>query len=153
LSKSISNPLVEELMVMKQRMDALYAENFRDVLEQAETDSQLVNWEPLVDIWETEDSWALQVDLPGVSEADLNLEIDKNTLLIKGTRTVRAPIPNAKGLQAERPRGQFLRSVAVPDETSRGPVTAQLDQGVLTIEISKIAQAAHKITVRRGYTG
>jgi HSP20 family protein len=150
LSKSLSNPLVEELMVMKQRMDTLYAQNFHDLQEQAEAKQQPVDWEPLVDIWESEESWTAQVDLPGVSDEDLNLEIDNNTLMIKGTRTVRASAPEAEELQAERPAGPFSRSVTVPDEPLRGPVKAQLHQGVLTIEISKNPQAARKITVRRG---
>jgi HSP20 family protein len=148
LTKLAANPLVDELLVMKQRMDTLYAESFGATQKQNESPETKEDWVPALDILETEDAWMALIDLPGVADEDLQLEIENLRLTVKGVRRTGRARNNAQILQAERPSGRFNRVVTLPETAASDQVKAELINGVLTIEIPKNGQNVRKIPVR-----
>jgi HSP20 family protein len=148
LTKLAANLLVDELMVMKQRMDTLYAESFGATREQTESPETTEDWEPAMDIVENEDAWMALIDLPGVADEDLQLEIESTRLTIKGVRRRSGTRANAQVVQSECPIGRFSRAVTLPETAAREQVKAELSNGVLTIEIPNNGQTARKIPVR-----
>jgi HSP20 family protein len=123
---------VRDLRHLKEKVDTL----FRDVLGRAGSDAapELQGaWRPPVDVWEEGDSYQVRVDLPGVAAADVTVEIEGGVLSIRGERRTGAPVPTEDFLRAERPRGRFALSMALPDSVDPHGIDATQKDGVLEI--------------------
>jgi HSP20 family protein len=87
----------------------------------------------------------IALDLPGIKRDALEIDIDDNRLIVKGTRVV----DEEKARRSERPRGRFLRSFSVPASVDQGKIGADYKDGVLQIRLPKRAeQKAQKIEVK-----
>jgi HSP20 family protein len=145
-----------QLQEMKQRMDQLFTESFesrKPRSDAAETSEHLDRWEPLMDIWESEGSWLLVMDLPGVADEDLQVEFAENKLTVKGVRKPMHGPEERKAAQIERPQGAFSRTFVLPGKIRQETIKAELRQGELTLLISKEPgpQAARqRVEVRSG---
>lgn len=149
MNKPADRALLEELMGMKKRMDSLYAERFAERLQESSTDDPYPVWQPLMDVYETEAVWTAVVDLPGVVEENLEVKVERSRLVIQGTRSGSPKQPDdATAIRNERPTGRFHRELALPENLSGDQIKAELNRGVLTVQIAKKAQAGRKITVR-----
>lgn len=103
---------------------------------------------PRVDIYEDENGIVLLADLPGVANDRLNLQVDRNTLLIEAEATVDAPQP-MKALYAEVRNPRYRRGFALGSELDTAAVQANLKDGVLTLRLPKKAEhQPRKITVQ-----
>lgn len=148
------NTMMNKLAEMKKRMDALYAESFKpEDAQPPEGEAASVEWEPAADIAERDDSIAFFVDLPGVPESHLTVEVAQSRLVVRGRRE--APDagegnPGPRSLR-ERPFGAFRRVFAIPDDCRTESVRAELKAGVLSIRIPRHSSASgstHKVVVR-----
>lgn len=90
---------------------------------------------PLVDLEETDDSFVLEVELPGVKREDIDLQVDQNRVRLTGTRKERERV----GLLRHRTRttGRFSFGLTLPLPVDSDAVTASLDSGVLTVVVPK----------------
>jgi HSP20 family protein len=149
LSNPADRALLQELMGMKKRMDSLYAESCAERLQEPSTEEHCSDWQPLVDVYETDSDWTAVVDLPGVVEENLEVNAEPSRLIIQGTRYGCAKQPDdTTAIRTERPTGRFRRELALPENLSGDQVKAELNRGVLTVQIAKQVQASRKITVR-----
>jgi len=141
--------LVEELIGMKKRIEGLYAESTGKGECNAEPRDESPAWQPLVDVYESDATWTVVADLPGVLEENLEVKVERFCLVIQGTR-VGLVTDSGRGetVQSERPHGGFFRELALPDGLAADQVKAELNRGVLTVEIAKKVHAGRKITVR-----
>lgn len=102
-------------------------------------------WMPPVDIFETETAFVLAADLPGVHQENVDIQFDRNTLTISGTRGATLPgrEKNAqlRVFSAERLSGSFSRSVRLPEHVDVEKIAATFDAGVLTVTIPKSTAA------------
>jgi HSP20 family protein len=94
---------------------------------------------PRFDIEETEDAWIVETDLPGVKRKDMDVEVRDGELLITGEIKER----ERKGILRHRTRhaGRFEVRVALPGDVDPERVDAELDHGVLTVQIPKPERA------------
>lgn len=100
-------------------------------------------FQPLVDIDETDKSYSMSVDLPGVKREDIKVDLKENVLTISGERK-RESEANENGVRAyERIYGQFHRSFSLPQNVDVTRVEAKLEDGVLKVTLpkSELAQA------------
>jgi len=100
--------------------------NTRDEFERAD-------WTPASDIYETESGYVIAVDLPGVERDAVEIDLDDNRLVIRGTRV----IPESDKQRIERPGGKFLRSFSVPGSVEQSQIGAEYKDGVLQIKLPK----------------
>ena len=102
-------------------------------------DSSVVTsqWMPLVDIKEEADRFVLLADIPGVDPQDIDVQMDKGLLTIKGERTLEARSENERFSRTERVHGVFHRRFALPDSADPERITASGRNGVLQIVIPK----------------
>lgn len=104
---------------------------------------------PQVNVWEEPESLVLQAELPGVEAKDLELMVTGgNQLSIKGSR--KQPEP-AKGVwhRQERAFGNFSRNLELPFAVDAEKIDAQIENGVLTVKLSKHASTKpRKISVK-----
>jgi HSP20 family protein len=94
---------------------------------------------PRFDIEETEETWIVETDLPGVKRKDMDVEVRDGELLITGEIKER----ERKGMLRHRTRhtGRFEVRVALPGDVDPERVDAELDHGVLTVQIPKPERA------------
>lgn len=108
---------------------------------------------PAINIAETEDSFSITMDCPGMEEKDFQVERMGNQLLISGERKWEQEKKNKEFRQLESQYGRFERTVELPMNARTDPaaITARYKQGVLTITVPKIEKTpAAKIPVHAG---
>lgn len=89
---------------------------------------------PEVDILETKEDYLLLADMPGVAKADLELLLEGNELTIVGRR--QRPV-TGDVLVSEIELRDYRRSFVLDPQIATDRITAQLDQGVLTVHLPK----------------
>ncbi|MEN8182544.1 MAG: Hsp20/alpha crystallin family protein [Myxococcota bacterium] len=105
-------------------------------------------WQPLLDVFETEKAVVVRVELAGVRREDLRLSVEAETLRIRG---VRRPPEHSEELerlhQMEIAFGPFERSVRIAIPFDRDQVSANLEDGYLSVILPK--RTARSIEVKR----
>ena len=92
---------------------------------------------PQIDVSGDENCYEISLDLPGLKEEDLSLEIKDDVLAIKGSKDERSEDKNKHYYRVERSYGSFQRTLALPDDANADEITARLDKGVLRLEIPR----------------
>jgi len=94
---------------------------------------------PLADVEETEDSYIVDIELPGVRREDVTLETTGEHLTVTGERRERQRVGLLR--QQTRSTGQFRYEVTLPSDVDAEKVTATLDHGVLHVVVPKTEAA------------
>jgi HSP20 family protein len=103
---------------------------------------------PATDLIESETHYIVRADLPGLSEDDINVELDGNLLSISGERSSEDEQRTGGYLRVERSSGSFRRSVRLPQGIDGNAIEASFDRGVLEVSVPKPEQARpHKIAI------
>jgi HSP20 family protein len=102
--------------------------------------STLRRWIPPMDLVETEDDFVLRADLPGLSENDVNIELEDNVLTVSGERKAEHEERKEGYYRVERASGAFSRSLTLPEGVDPDSVKAGFDKGVLEVRIPKPEQ-------------
>jgi HSP20 family protein len=95
------------------------------------------NWVPALDVWETDAELVYAFDLPGVTEQDIELELDNDTLTVSARREQRGEVSADRFYRFERRFGTFSRAVGLPPSTDESKVTANYKDGVLEVHVNK----------------
>jgi len=98
---------------------------------------------PAVVFADTGDALTLRVDLPGLTDKDIDIDVTANVLSLKASRKVEAP----QGYTAHRRERQsfsFAQSYELPTRVDPEKVQASLKQGVLTLTLPKAPEAQPK---------
>lgn len=133
----------EELAQLKRQMERLY-EDAREPYQRAQAGVF-----PLVNLTEGKDHYYVRAELPGVKPEDLDIQATANSIAISGERKIAAEEKSARYHRREREAGNFSRMIGLPGDIDPDKVEANLENGILTIEISKLEAAKPKqITVR-----
>jgi HSP20 family protein len=91
---------------------------------------------PSTDIFETGDALKIVMEVPGVPKDAVDVRIENDVLSVEA----RIETTNYNGLEpvyTEYPVGHFARSFTLPDQVDQHNITAQLDDGVLTLTLNK----------------
>ena len=104
---------------------------------------------PLIDLTEDKDKYYIRAELPGVKGNELDIQIKENTLAISGERKIAAEEESARYHRREREAGTFSRMIGLPGDIDSDKVDAKLENGILTVAVSKVEAAKPKqITVK-----
>lgn len=104
---------------------------------------------PEVELVERDNAYALDVDLPGIRQEDIQISVDDyNVLTIRGERRGEEK-KRARGYEySERSYGSFSRSIELPRGVDTSKIDADYHDGVLSLHIPKTEQAmARKIPI------
>ncbi len=123
---------------------------------------ELLNWDPFFsgrptsafvpafEVKETNDSFVLRADMPGVEEKDLDIAVHNGVLTVSGTRSAEERKDGENYMLYERQYGSFSRSFALPETADGDRIEASLKNGVLALTIGKREQAKpRKIEIKR----
>jgi HSP20 family protein len=92
-------------------------------------------WIPPTDAWETAEGFVVQIDLPGVDERDLTVQVEGDRLVVSGRR--RSTGPPARFHCMERSSGAFSRAFVLPERVDATHVRTTLRDGLLRLELPK----------------
>ncbi len=109
-------------------------------------------WLPPLDVWETEEEIVLAVDLPGVAEDGVTIEVDDGVLTVSGERVRTVEEGSDRFYRFERRFGQFSRSATLPQGIDSSKIKAEFEQGVLQIHVPK-PEERKPMRVQIGVTG
>jgi HSP20 family protein len=110
-----------------------------------------VAW-PSVDVDETDAEYKVSVELPGMDEKDVQLQLRDNALTISGEKKSEREDKDGGRYYAERVYGRFERTIPFGAEIDADKVTAEASNGVLKVVLPKNAKAQDKtrtIEIRR----
>ena len=94
-------------------------------------------WLPAMDLVEADDHYVLRADLPGLSEEDVNIEVEDRVLTVSGERKATHEVAKDGFHRVERAFGTFSRSLTLPEGINPEAVEANFDRGVLEVRIPK----------------
>ncbi len=127
-----------EVERLRQRVGRLFA-----ALQEAVEDvapAQPGAWLPPVDLCESREAVVIRVELPGVRAAEIELTLAGAYLRVTGTKKRRATRGPISHLCSERDYGIFRRTVPLHWPVRAQDATAELRDGVLTVQLPKLLE-------------
>jgi HSP20 family protein len=128
---------VRELNTIQSEMNRLFNTFFDTPSPAGNGSATLRRWLPAMDLLETENDFVLRADLPGLSEEDVNIELEDNVLTVSGQRRSEHEERKEGYYRVERASGSFSRSLTLPEGVNAEAVQATFDRGVLEVRIPK----------------
>src|SRR3954464_1145799 len=130
---------LREFTTLQNEMNRLFNTAF-DAPTTANNGGTLRRWMPAMDLVETDSHFVLTADLPGLTENDVNIEVDDRVLTISGDRKAKHESSKDGYHRVERAFGTFSRSLTLPKGVNAEAVEAAFEHGVLEIRIPKPEQ-------------
>jgi HSP20 family protein len=94
-------------------------------------------WNPSVDIFETNSDIVVKVEAPGMNAKDFDVRVENNVLMLKGERKFEKETKEENYHRVERTYGSFSRSFALPTGVKEDKITAEYKDGILKIVLPK----------------
>lgn len=111
--------------------------------------SRATAW-PAINAFESKESFVYRAEVPGLSETDVSVYVEDDSLVLRGERKINVP----EGYQArlrERAPVAFTRKLPLPGRVDAAGVTASLKDGILTVTLPKAKDTLpRQITVKAG---
>jgi len=103
---------------------------------------------PNADIYETEDALTVVLEIPGVEKKDVSVNLEGDVLRVEG----RIDYSKYEGLEpvySEYNIGPYARAFTLSDKIDQNGISAELDDGVLTLTLKKSKEASpRRIAIR-----
>lgn len=101
-------------------------------------------WQPAIDVAETESELVINVEIPGMDPEDIDVSLSEGTLFIKGEKKPKAEEKEADYHLIERSYGTFIRSIPLPAEVQSDKISASYKNGILKITLPKSEETQKK---------
>ena len=147
-NRGLTESPIDSFMALHRHMDRLFDDAFRSFGRFAPatflneplwaTKSLLGDLKPKTDVAGDKNSYEITLDLPGLSEADVGIELQNRVLTIRGQKESSAEEKDDKKFyRVERHFGSFQRVLTLPDDASGDDIVANMKDGVLTLTIPR----------------
>lgn len=123
----------------QERINHLFERFFDNGAVNAATEAS--QWVPRVDVREEAERFVILADLPGIEPEQIEIQMDKGVLSIKGQRNGEAATGTSRYSRVERRQGGFQRDFSLPDSADAEGIVASGRNGVLEISIPKKAES------------
>ena len=140
---------LRDLVVLQDRMNRLFEDATQQRStgeEEGEQEIERADWSPAADVYNREHEYVIMIDLPGIEREALELSLDDNRLLVRGTRNVEQDAAQ----RLERKHGRFLRRFGpLPPTVDQGAISAEYKDGVLSVRLPKRQeQKARRVEIK-----
>jgi HSP20 family protein len=105
-----------------------------------------VLWKPNVNICETESSYLVEAEIPGVEPGKIRVAVQNDILTIEGERIPDSSMPKTRYLHLEIASGPFKREIQLPTSIDPAAIQAESKDGMLKVLIQKMPK---KMGVRK----
>ena len=95
------------------------------------------NWSPPVDVKETDDSFTLTADIPGLTKKEVTVNVADGIVSISGERKLEDEKESDNYHYRERRYGSFSRTFNLPETVNEEDISASFKNGILSIELPK----------------
>ena len=102
------------------------------------------SWSPVTDIYEDSDKYLLKMEVPGLTDKDIEIEINGDTLTVKGERKEEKEIKKDNFHRIESSGGKFSRSFFLPKAIGENKIKAEMKNGILYITVPKAEEKKAK---------
>ncbi len=92
---------------------------------------------PAVNVWGDESSLVLTAEIPGVDPEKLDITVNRNTIVLRGTREVGKPRDGETYYRQERQGAEFSRTCELPFDIDPESADATYEKGVLTLRLAR----------------
>ena len=137
--------------LMRREMNQMFTDFLRGL---ETTGEERTVFNPRLNVTETENEIEATVELPGLSEEDIDLTLTRDGLTIQGEKKEEKEEEGKNYYRRERAYGYFKRTIPLPpDGVDRDKVDANFEKGVLTITMPKREEAqavSRRIPVKSG---
>jgi HSP20 family protein len=130
-----------EFTTLQDRLNRLFRESYTGGQDESLTTSTFA---PAVDVYEDEHKVALKIEVPGIEEKDIHVQVENNTLTVSGERKIEKEEKEENYRRVERQYGSFTRTFTLPTTVDAENVSANYEKGVLNITLPKKAEAKPK---------
>lgn len=125
---------MNEPRTLRDEMDRLFDDFFGMTPARAERGAI---WSPAVNVREDENNFYIEAELPGMTKEDIDLEIEQNSLCIKGDRKFEKKEEGENYHFVERSYGSFYRSFSLPGNVDPEGISAEYKDGLLQVTVPK----------------
>ncbi len=137
-----------EMISVRNQMDQLVNDPFRKPSgRQGNGDGSHIRL--ALDVSEDDNSYSVTASLPGIDPADLDISFSENTLTIQGETQAESVDENAKWHLRERSFGKFVRRITLPATVNADDISADYEDGVLTLTLPKAEEVKPRIIAVR----
>jgi HSP20 family protein len=133
-------PLNGDLARLRDEMDRTFDRFFTDPFALGMIEPKALRaegWLPAIDVSETDAEVTIRAEAPGIPAKDLDISVSGSTLTISGQKEESTEKKEENFYHCERRFGSFRRSIDLPETADADKVTAESDNGVVTIHIAK----------------
>ncbi len=116
----------------------------RGVLPSVEDGVEGRQWTPEIDIYENDNNFVIESDIPGLNIDDIKIDVQDRTLTIKGEKKFEEKTEKDKYIRVERSYGSFFRSLSLPMNVDSDKIEASYKDGTLTLNLPKTEQTKPK---------
>jgi HSP20 family protein len=105
-------------------------------------------WEPLADVFASEATVHIQVELPGVAGRDTHIRVGTRSVQILGVKRVPAQVRRGMSFyESQIPYGAFEKRISLPFSVDPDSFRARLRDGVLSLELSRVQSGAKVVVI------
>ena len=117
---------------------SLFDSLFNEVFSNTPKSVYGVGMTPRVDVKEEDNSYVLEMELPGCCEKDVNIELDRRNLKISSVKDEeKKENVKHKYILKERRVSSFERNFTLPSDVDSDSITANFKNGILTVTMQK----------------
>ncbi len=129
------NP-IRNMFSLRHRNNQIFNNFFHPLLRE-DDEVCMLNWNPVVDIYDNEDNIVIKAELPGIDKENINVDVKDGVLILKGERSSDNEVKKDKYYRRERMFGKFERAFNLPADVDPDKIKADYTDGVLKIDIPK----------------
>jgi HSP20 family protein len=129
-----------ELTRLRDEMEQAFERFFTDPMGLMPFESRSLRnegWLPALDVIDNENEVTIKAEVPGIPIKDLDINISGTTLTISGEKEELTDSKGENYYRCERRFGSFRRVVELPDTIDADKITADADNGLITVHVAK----------------
>ena len=136
-------PMTREAREMARSFDRLFDDTFGGLLgTPAAGKGEVAARSPALDVAESERAYTVKLDMPGVKKEDVKVTVEGRRVSVQAqSETTEEKKEGDRVIYRERSMASYARSFTLPVDVDQAGATAELEEGVLTLELPKRAAA------------
>ncbi|MDQ5987728.1 MAG: Spore protein SP21 [Syntrophus sp. SKADARSKE-3] len=129
---------------IQREMNRVFDDFFRGFDVSSVNEGPVGPYVPSLDVTEDDKALTVKVDLPGLDEKDIDIQLTDGCLTIKGEKKEEKEEKSKDYYHLERTYGAFHREVSLPEGIDSGKAEAKFTKGVLEISLPKTEEVKAK---------